>query len=178
MGVVQNIRDRLTNVMSGMGTTADKRVFSRYMFMPLSGEEAEAGYRSSWLVRKIVDIPPLDMTRAWRDWQANADDIQKLEAEEKRLQLKMKCQRALVLARLYGGSALILGTNDADPMQPLRPEATKQGGLTYVHVLSRWQLSHGPMIMDPANPWFGQPEYFQINSLDGSQEKLHPSARR
>jgi hypothetical protein len=67
------------------------------------------------------------MTRAWRDWQANADDIQKLEAEEKRLQLKMKCQRALVLARLYGGSALILGTNDADPMQPLRPEATKQG---------------------------------------------------
>jgi hypothetical protein len=65
------------------------------------------------------------MTRAWRDWQANADVIEKLEAEEKRLQLKAKCQRALVLARLYGGSALILGTNDADPTQPLRPDSVK-----------------------------------------------------
>lgn len=176
MGVVTAIRDRLTNVMSGMGTTADKSVFARYAFMPLTGEQAEAGYRTSWLIRKIVDIPPLDMTRNWRDWQANADDIQKLEAEEKRLQLKMKCQRALVLARLYGGSGLILGTNDADPMQPLRPDATKAGGLTYVHVLSRWQLSHGEMIMDPASPWFGQPEYFEITANQAQNNvRLHPS---
>jgi uncharacterized protein len=175
MGVVQIIRDRLTNVMSGMGTTADKSVFARYAFMPLTGEQAEAGYRTSWLVRKIVDIPPLDMTRAWRDWQANANDIQKLEAEEKRLALKMKCQRALVLARLYGGSALILGTNDADPMQPLRPASTQQGGLAYVRVLSRWQLSHGPMRQEPDDPWFGEPEDFTITGANGNQAKLHPS---
>jgi uncharacterized protein len=173
--VIPFMRDRLTNVMSGMGTTVDRRTAAFYSFIPMSGEQAEAGYRSSWLVRKIVDIPPLDMTRSWRDWQANADDIQKLEAEEKRLQLKMKCQRALVLARLYGGSALILGTNDGDPMQPLRPEGTRLGGLTYVHVLSRWQLSHGPMRLDPTDPWFGQPDYFTINSVNGNQEKLHPS---
>jgi hypothetical protein len=37
-------------------------------------------------------------------------DIEKLEAEERRLQLKAKCQRALILARLFGGGALILGT--------------------------------------------------------------------
>jgi phage-related protein (TIGR01555 family) len=174
--VVQFTRDRLTNAMSGMGTNADKRVGLFYNFMPIDGAQAEAGYRSSWLIRKIVDIPPLDMTRAWRDWQANADDIQKLEAEEKRLQVKMKCQRALVLARLYGGSALILGTNDADPMQPLRPEGTQKGGLTYVHVLSRWQLSHGPMIMDPASPWFGQPEYYEITANQAQNNvRLHPS---
>jgi phage-related protein (TIGR01555 family) len=174
--VVAFNRDRLTNVMSGMGTTADKRTGMFYNFVPLDGAQAEAGYRSSWLVRKIVDIPPLDMTRAWRDWQAEAPMIEKLEAEETRLKLKDKCQRALILARLYGGSALILGNNDADPSQPLNPAATKAGGLTYVHVLSRWQLSHGPQRMDPADPWFGQPDYFSISANASKNDvRLHPS---
>jgi phage-related protein (TIGR01555 family) len=173
MGVVQNIRDRLTNVMSGMGTTADKRVFSRYAFVPMTGEEAEAGYR--WLVRKIVDVPPFDMTREWRDWQAEAPIIEKLEAEEKRLQLKAKCQRALVLARLFGGSGLILGTSDFDQTQPLRPDSLKQGGLTYIQVLSRWQLTEGQQRLDPADPWFGQPDFFTITTSQGQQIKLHPS---
>jgi phage-related protein (TIGR01555 family) len=128
MGVVQFVRDRLTNVMSGMGTTADRRAAAFYSFNALDGQQAEAGYRSSWLVRKIVDVPPLDMTRAWRDWQTDAPNIEKLEKEERRLQLKAKCQRALILARLYGGSALILGTNDADPSQPLNPRGERLAG--------------------------------------------------
>jgi hypothetical protein len=49
--VVQFQRDRLTNIMSGMGTTADKRVGMFYSFAPMSPDQAEAGYRSSWLVR-------------------------------------------------------------------------------------------------------------------------------
>lgn len=176
MGAISFIRDRLTNVMSGMGTTIDRRTAAFYNFIPISGEQAEAGYRSSWLVRKIVDIPPLDMTRAWRDWQAQAPDIEKLEAEERRLALKDKCQRALILSRLYGGGAIILGTTDPDPSQPLNPASIKQGGLAYAHVLSRWQLSHGPQILDPASPWFGQPEYFEIAATGNRNNlKLHPS---
>lgn len=162
--------------MSGMGTTADKRVFERYAFLPLDSAQAEASYRSSWLVRKIVDVPALDMTRAWRDWQADSSDIEKIEAEEKRLQLKEKCKRALILSRLYGGGALLLGTNDADPSQPLNSGIVKQGGLTYVHVLSRHQLTIGEPRMDPGDPWFGKPTYFQINSDPGKQQvQIHPS---
>jgi phage-related protein (TIGR01555 family) len=173
--VVAFNQDRLTNAMSGMGTTVDRRSAAFYSFVPLTGPEAEAGYRSSWLVRKIVDVPPFDMTREWRDWQAEGADIGKLEAEERRLQLKAKCQRALVLARLYGGAGLILGTADADPLQPLRPDSVKAGGLAYVHVMSRWQLTEGPARLDPADPWFGQPQFFTINSTNGQQIKLHPS---
>jgi hypothetical protein len=90
--------------------------------------------------------------------------------------LKAKCQRALVLARLYGGAGLILGTGDADTTQPLRPDSVKLNGLAYVHVMSRWQLTEGPARLDPADPWFGQPEFFTINSTNGQQVKLHPSA--
>jgi len=129
MGAVSFIRDRLSNVMSGMGTSVDRRTASQYMFMPLSGAEAEAAYRTSWLARKIIDVPPKDMTRAWRDWQAGKDVIQKLEAEEKRLHLKAKCQRALVLSRLFGGGAIILGTNDADVTQPIAADRIAKGGL-------------------------------------------------
>lgn len=174
MGVVSIIRDRLTNVMSGMGTAVDRRGDLFYNFIPIDGAQAEAGYRSSWLIRKIVDVPPLDMTRSWRDWQAEASIIEKLEAEEKRLQLKDKCQRALILARLFGGSALILGTNDPDPMQELKP-GTSKGSLTYVHVLSRWKLSHGAQRLDPADPWAGQPVYFSFTTGNGQMVKLHPS---
>jgi hypothetical protein len=176
MGVVSYISDRLTNIMSGRGTTADRRVFERYALQLIDPAQAEASYRSSWLVRKIVDVPALDMTRSWRDWQADKDIIEKIEAEEKRLQVKEKCKRALILSRLYGGGALILGTDDPDPMQPINPEAVKQGGLTYIHVLSRWQLSLSEERLDPADPWFGKPTYFEINARGlGDNVKLHPS---
>lgn len=175
MGAVVSLFDRLMNVVSGMGTTADKRTSSAYVFVPMTGEQAEAAYRTSWLVRKIIDVPPFDMTREWRDWQADGSDIQAIEAEEKRLQLAAKCQRALVLSRLYGGAALILGTADADQTKPFNPNAIAKGGLLYVHVMSRQQLSEGSPRTDPADPWFGQPELFTINGANGSQVALHPS---
>jgi phage-related protein (TIGR01555 family) len=179
MGKVLNFLsfDKLTNIMSGKGTTADRSVFNRYAFVPLDYAQAEASYRSSWLVRKIVDVPALDMTRAWRDWQAESADIEKLEAEEKRLQLKEKCKRALILSRLFGGGALLLGTNDHDPSQPLNVASAKAGGLTYVHVLSRHQMTIGEQRLDPTDPWFGKPEYFQINTAGPKQQqvKIHPS---
>lgn len=176
MGALLDLRDRLTNIMSGKGTTADRRVYERYAFIPLDPQQAEAGYRSSWLVRKIIDIPPFDMTREWRDWQADAAAIEKLEAEERRLQIKTKCQRALILSRLYGGGALILGTKDTDPTQPLDVSKVGAGGLTYVHVMSRYQLSEGQQRLDPADPWFGQPDYFAISQTgNGGEVRLHPS---
>lgn len=175
MGAISYLRDRLTNVMSGMGTTADKRTGLYYSFIPLTGEQAEAGYRSSWLIRKIVDVPPFDMTREWRDWQADGSDIEAIEAEERRLQLRAKAQRALVLARLFGGSAIILGTGDSDTEQPLRTDAVRKAGLAYVHVMSRWQIAEGQPRLDPADPWFGQPDFFTITGANNLQVRLHPS---
>ena len=81
----------------------------------------------------------------------------------------------MILARLFGGSVIVLGTNDADPRQPLRVETVKDGGLTYLHVMSRWQISEGQPRLDPADPWFGQPDFFTITGGDGRTATLHPS---
>lgn len=176
MGVVSFLSDRLTNIMSGKGTSADRRMWDRYSFVPIDPVEVESAYRSSWLVRKIVDVPALDMTRAWRDWQSDKTTIEALEDAERTLQLKEKCKRALILSRLYGGGALLLGTNDADPSQPLDLNRIGKDGLTYVHVFSRHQLSLGPQRLDPVDPFFGKPEYFQINVNPAQQQvQIHPS---
>jgi phage-related protein (TIGR01555 family) len=176
MGVVSFLSDRLTNIMSGKGTTADRRMWDRYAFLPIDPAEVESAYRSSWLVRKIVDVPALDMTRSWRDWQSDKTTIEALEAAERTLQLKEKCKRALILSRLYGGGALLLGTNDPDPSQPLELNRIGKDGLTYVHVFSRHQLSLGPQRLDPVDPFFGKPEYFQLNVNPAQQQlQIHPS---
>ena len=152
MGAVSFIRDRLVNVMSGMGTTVDRRTASFYQFLPVTPEQAEAAYRSSWLMRKIVDIPPLDMTRTWRAWQTDSDAIEALENEERRLGLKAKCKQALTLARLWGGSALILGAQNDRPEEPLDPARIAKSGLEYLHLVGRHQITAGTISTPNSRP--------------------------
>jgi phage-related protein (TIGR01555 family) len=176
MGAVVNLLDRLTNIMSGRGTSVDRSTWGRYAWIPVDAAEAESWYRGTWLGRKIVDILPFDMTREGRDWQTKKDIIEKLEAEEKRLQLWFKLLRAMTLSRLYGGGGIVLGVGDTDPMQPIDPNLVRLGGLKYAQVYSRYQLNEGgnPRL-DPADPWFGQPDFFTIALSNGGELKFHPS---
>lgn len=177
MSKIAAFLDRLTNVMSGMGTTADRRVYSGYNFTVETPQQVESAYRTSWLMRKIVDVPAMDMTRAWRSWQADRDLIEKLEKEERRLQLKAKVKRALVLARLWGGGAIMLGVKGqgGDPMQPLNAARVSTGGLEWLHVFARHEITVGNMISDPGDPWFGHPERYKITPTNGRSISIHPS---
>lgn len=170
MGAISFIADRLSNVMSGLGTTADRSTRAGYYFLPVAPDQVEAAYRTSWLMRKIVDVPPLDMTRAWRAWQTEKDVIEKLEAEERRLQLRDKVKRALILARLWGGSAIIIGSNDDTPEKPLNLNSIGKGELPFLHVVSCHQISAGAVITNPLDPHFGEPEHFTLGTT-----RLHPS---
>lgn len=171
MGAVSFIRDRLTNVMSGMGTSADRSTAAFYAMIPVTPQQVEASYRSSWLMRKVVDLPPLDMTRAWRSWQAESNDITAIEREERRLQVKAKAKRALTLARLWGGGAIIIGMKDALPSEPIDLERVGQGDLVYLHTVGRHQLEAGPLVDDPTDDEFGKPRWFRL----GSGTYIHPS---
>ncbi len=173
----QLMQDRLTNVMSGMGTTADKAVYGGYGMVAAQPAIVEAAYRTSWLMRKIVDIPAIDMTRAGRAWQADSDQIELIEAEEKRLQLKAKLKRALVLARLWGGGAIVLGVKGQgdDPTKELDPKRATKGGLPWIKVYSRNQLQALDEIENPDDPWSGHPKSYLLSLRNGGQISLHPS---
>jgi phage-related protein (TIGR01555 family) len=172
MGAILNLRDRLVNLMTGQGTTNDSRAFQFHVLQRLTPQAIEASYRSSWLMRNAVDIPAYDMTRAWRDWQADDAQIEAIEAEERRLGLREKVRRALILGRL-GGGAIVMGSNaNAEAEMPPKPG---KGALSYLYVVSRHRLTMGPLIRDPANPWCGEPEYFEMQAVAGQPQKIHPS---
>lgn len=164
--------DGLTNVISGVGTARDKQRYSTWDLALTTPAEVEAAYRTSWLVRKIHDLPPWDMTRAWRNWQAKSDEIEKIEAEERRLGVIAKVARALLWARLYGGGALVMGL-PGNPSEPAQAKG-ESGQLSYLHVLTRHQLKIVDIDRDPVSPFFEQPVAYQLTSAKG-QVEIHPS---
>jgi phage-related protein (TIGR01555 family) len=126
------------------------------------------------MARKIIDIPPLDATREWRDWQAEGEQIEKLEEEEMRLGLRAKVMQAMVKARLYGGAALFIGTSDRDTMAELKPEAIKKGGLQYLAVLPMRVLRPGELETDVLLPGYGMPRDYALTTTNG-ELRIHPS---
>lgn len=177
MSLLQRVQDGFASLIGGIGTSADKNVANTYAFdgrFAQSYAVAETAYRTSWVVKKAHDLPPFDMTRKWRNWQAEADQIEAIEAEEKRLGLKARVRLALFYARLYGGGALVLGAR-GDPSTPLTPAMVAKGGLDFIHVVSRHQISYERIDQNPMSPTRGQPEMWTMSGGDAATVQLHPT---
>lgn len=104
--MLARIWDGFQNVVANLGTARDKASASTYGVTLLDYHELLTAYRSSWLPQAIVDIPALDSVRKWRAWQAEAQQITALEAEEKRLNLRERVQEANVAALLAAMDAV------------------------------------------------------------------------
>jgi phage-related protein (TIGR01555 family) len=179
MGSVLNfargIGDSLTNLVANLGTARDKSASSAYVLNLLTDAEITATYRAAWLSRKIVDIPAFDSVRAWRDWQAEDDQIEAIEAEEKRLNVKGRVLEARTKARLYGGAAIMLGTGDENLAEELDVERLGKDGLKYLTVLTRRQLTAGEINRDPQSEFYGRPSLYQLTTGTSAQVDIHPS---
>lgn len=162
--------DRLQNLVAQLGTDRDKAVGSKFIMQRLTHEELLAAYRSAWLPRKIVDIPALDACRKWRSWQAEADQITKLEEVEKLHSIREKVKQALTVARLFGRGSLWIGTTDGDPALPLNLRSAK---LKYVTMLTPRELQVGELDQDPASEYYGMPKDYTLSIGDGV--RIHPS---
>lgn len=162
--------DSLQNVMSGLGTGRSKRSYTRFTPDALNDySELESAYVSNWIASAIVDYPADDMTREWRTLKCkDADDIR---AEEDRLQLAHKVNDALSWSRLYGGSAILMLTNQ-DFEKPLDINKIRKGDLQRLVVVDRYQMYPGAI-----NTWdilaenFLLPDHWMI--YQGSQRIHH-----
>ncbi len=169
------LRDGLVNLVSGLGTSRDKGGQGAYSGTLLERQKLLDAYHGSSMVRRVIDLPAEDAVREWRTWQAPSKQINKIEAEEKRLALQTKVLEARRLARLLGFSAILIGDGAVDPMEPLNPEALGVGGLKYITVLEPGDLAMGPVELDPLSPYFRQPAYWQFTSGKGRATQIHPS---
>lgn len=173
-GATIQMNDGLRNLVSGMGTDRDKASHSFFVPDLLSAAQLEAAYRTSKLAQKIINMPAEDAGREWREWQADGADISAIEAEEKRLNVRGKLIEALRIARFKGGSAIMIGTGEANTEQPLNPEAVKRGGLKYLTVLDRGEINPEEIQNDPREPGYGRPEFF-VMSAPGAHLRIHYS---
>ncbi|WP_165492729.1 DUF1073 domain-containing protein [Lichenihabitans psoromatis] len=170
--------DSLSNFAASLNAGKDKAAQDSFFVADIARDQIEAMYRGDWLARKIVDIVPYDSVREWREWAGDRAAIAAIERTERQLNLRRAIQRAMILGRLYGGGALIIGTGEDDPAAlttPLYPEAIGPGDLRFVHVVSRWQLGVAQINQDPLDPFYGEPESYMLTAPERGALNLHPS---
>lgn len=170
------VKDSLVNFVSGLGTGKDKSTHNQYGLNTLNFGQLELAYRGDWIAGKLVDIPAEDATREWRSWQADKNQISALEAEEQRLGLQEKTLHALIADRLYGGGGIVMGVDGAgDWHEPLDINRVKKGSLKYLHAVDRQEITAGQLSTDLLSPYYGLPEYYQVNSQTLGSVMIHPS---
>ena len=161
--MIINAMDGLQNVVAELGTPKDKASAWTYAVRQQSNIELENIYRSSWLGRKIVDTPVDDMTRCWRTWHARDDLVDRMEAAERKFDLRRKTSEALRWARLFGASAIIIGAKSGRPCDPLDAGALAQGDLQFLHVAVSPTLIVKEWEADFGSPRFGQPSLYTFS---------------
>jgi len=169
------INDRLENLAANLAVGRAKSASDRFTIPTLDDGQIEAMYRGDWLARKIIDLPVTDMLRPWRCWQAEKEQITIIEDAEERHDIRGKIDKALKWARLYGGSAIVIGADVADPMKPLRPDAVKAGGLKYLTVVHRRMINPGERNLDPTSPLYGEPIHYTLSSQTTGEVQIHPT---
>lgn len=171
------IVDSLKSLISGLGTAKDKAAAMGHVLRVIGPEELNAMHRSDWLARKVVDIIPNDMTREWRDWQAEGDQIEAIEAVEKAplINVAAKVNQALQTARLFGGAAIYMGIRGDNPAEPLDLARVGKDALQYLHVLSCYDITAGEIETDVGSEFYGEPRDYQVAGANGLNLTVHPS---
>lgn len=161
--------DAFKNMGTGLGVEGrDKRMGHKLArSIRLTNTELDLWYAADAIFAKIVDELPQDMTRAGvaltigKDptaGKAIADRLDELDALG-------VYDWGLKLARIHGGSVVLLGVDDGQAMdQPL--DLTRIRAVNYLMALDRWQISPllDRLIEDHKSPSFGKPEFYQIHA--------------
>lgn len=163
--------DGLANMVTGLGTRSDPRMGRTYLASLLGPQQIEEAFESSPSLRKAITIPATDRVRAWRDWQADKDQIELLEAEEQKHQIQQKTKQCEVLRGLGGGAMILIAAGD--PALPIN--VTTKSGLIAVNVVSRHHLSGQNWDDELSSPNYGNPEYWTISGAKTGQVRIHPS---
>lgn len=156
----------LVNATTGQGTTRDKITRQSWHYTDPTPMQLHNAFRSNWLCRKVIEAPIGDMLRKGWTWEGDPELIKKVQAEEKRLQLKTKLGKALVRSRLYGGAAILLGTNDAEQREPMDVSRIGLGGLRHINFFGRHEITSGTMNHDMTSPGYNLPTYYTLSGAN------------
>ena len=172
MDAFQNQLSRLgygqSNLTEGAEYPVTRMGFNYTMFNSM--------YRSSWLVRKIVDVVPSDMLKNWIKIKSELepDKLKKIDKAIRQTKTKAKLQEAMQWGRLFGGAAaLMLIDGDEDSLEEeLDYDDVNVGTYKGLLVFDRWSGIQPSidMITDINDPDFGLPLYYNIHTVTSKND--------
>ena len=174
----QGKQDNYFNQHSGFGGNKDP-VNRTVLTAPvnMSQTDVDNQYASAWIFRRAIDVLVEDALREWVDLKTEDKDIiSDINNKVKELKSIKNTMEALKLARMYGGSILVIGATDGGNAE----DELKEDNITeikFLQPLDRWQLNIEKKFNDPLKPNYGEPEIYSIQPLYGetSNSKIHSS---
>lgn len=177
--------DGWSNFFTGMGLASrdKKESMAHTESREIQRPELDGMYRNDAIAARAVDIVPQDAVREGFDITIESADedgketdpkevagvIRSLESDLTRLGAKKKFRTAMKWARLYGGSLIIMGLDDAtlDDLDNMAEPADKDSlqAVRWLIVAHRHQVTVGETDMDPRSPNFGNPLFYVINQI-------------
>jgi len=145
-------------------------------------QRLNAMYRGHWIVRKIIDTIPEDMTKNWYrlKTQVKPELIDAFERMEESTNVKEKICEGLSWGRLYGGAgAVMLIDGQQDIMdKPLDYDTIMPKAFKGLLVLDRWTgiVPDTSQLVDDINdPEYGLPEFYTLTTQGGQVFRVHHS---
>lgn len=134
-------------------------------------------YRSSWIVRKIVDVFPSDMVKNWIKFNSSLDPekISKINSVIRKTKTKEKIKEGLRWARLYGGAAgLILIDGDEDLSEPLDYDTVMLDDYKGLLIFDRWNGIYPDIELedDISDEEYGYPKYYSISLSEANSSLM------
>lgn len=134
-------------------------------------------YRSSWIVRKIVDVFPSDMVKNWIKFNSSLDPekISKINSVIRKTKTKEKIKEGLRWARLYGGAAgLILIDGDEDLSEPLDYDTIMLDDYKGLLIFDRWNGIYPDIELedDISDEEHGYPKYYSISLSEANSNLM------
>jgi len=164
--------DGWMNILTGLGVRGrDKKTAMTLDFDVMAKLDAEILYAGEDTAEKIVDVLPEDMTRVgWNvSINENQDQGTKITNILESMGYKDKIRQALKMARLYGGSAILLGVDDGlSPTDPL--DYTKIKKLKWIQVLNRHDLNASQIDYKVSSKTFKMPYMYRLNAFSSTSE--------
>lgn len=162
--------DRWVNEYNKFGGANDpitRTFFSRDY--AINRQELENLYEGDWLARRTIEVPAKDATRKFIKFTGENEKQNDLMADEfDRLKVRDKVEEAIILSRLYGGNAMVIGAFDGQEVNtPLR--SIKR--VDFFNNVDRFLAYPMTFYRDPMALNFGDVETYQVMNLTvaGSQ---------
>lgn len=174
--------DMLLNQAARLGPSENLLSQNRYIADRLTQNFAlmDNLYRSDWIVNKIINTVPEDMTKNWikLTCQVDPDQDNELKRQERKTHVKAQVLEGLKWGRLYGGAAGVIVIDGQEDMldQPLDLDMVVPDSFRGILITDRWNgvYPSGEIVTDMRDPDFGLPMYYtfgtdQTNTAQGVQ---------